>query len=356
MTAFKRNSGWAAKFVLRGEQHWVPGAPFASKRQAQEAECRHRDQLEFRRSDETCASFAERWPVEWPRKASGTRHVYEGSAKRFADHFGPTPIGDVERVSARAWALTVPRNVSKVVATMYEDARNVGIVETNPFSNLRLPVSDRTQEVYPPSLEENRALLDATSTLGGYGPEFRALIEFTSWTGLRAGEVQALHWDDVDGDEIRVRRARKRDGTLGLPKNGRERTVALLPPAQVLAGVPRRKGSQLVFHTVRGVPLGRSSLHYAWRAVRAASGLNEVRAEAELPQIRFHDLRHFCATSAPPSSSSSVSTTSRSRFSSATRTAAHWSWLATGTPRRTGREAGYRRRSHSTSPRSVAGR
>jgi integrase len=192
----------------------------------------------------------------------------------------------VERVSARTWALSVPRYVSQIVPTMYEDARNVGLVEHNPFSNLRLPTVERTRQILAPTMDEYRALLEACSVLGDYGSEFRSMIQFAAWTGVRAGELQALQWDDIDSDVIHIRRARKRDGSLGPPKNGRERAISFLPPARVLDKVPRRPDAN-VFHSPRGQALDQGSQFYAWR---------EVRAMAGLPTIRWHDLRHFCAT------------------------------------------------------------
>lgn len=179
---------------------------------------------------------------------------------------------------------------------MYEDARNVGLVETNPFSNLRLPATEKTQDVQPPSLEEYRQLVAACTVLGGYGPEFRAIVQFAAWTGVRIGELSALHWDDIDGDFIWVRRARKNDGSMGKPKNGHERRIVFLEPARVLESVPRREGSEFVFHSPRGAPLTKNNHHYAWRQVRAAAGVVQQRQEAQLPNVRFHDLRHFCAT------------------------------------------------------------
>ena len=83
-----------------------------------------------------------------------------------------------------------------------------------------------------------------------------------------------------------MRGARKRDGTIGPPKNGKQREVAFLPPARVLDEVPRRP-DPFVFHSPTGQPLVQGSHHYSWRAVRAAAGV---------PGIRWHDLRHFCAT------------------------------------------------------------
>jgi integrase len=295
MSAFRRGRTWVAKFQLRGEQHWVPGGPWDSKSAAKEAERRYRERLESRRTSETCASFAERWLREWPRREASTRQLYSQAVGKFVDHFGPTSLGEVERLSARTWALGVPRTLSKIIGTMYEDARNIGLVESNPFSNLRLPVSEKTEDVLPPTMEEYRDLLDACTVLGGHGTEFRAMIQFAAWTGVRAGELQALHWGDIDGEQLWVRRARKTDGSIGKPKNGRERKIVLLPPAQVLDGVPRRPGP-FVFHTLRGEPLQKGNHHYYWRAVRAASGIPQQRAASGLPNVRWHDLRHFCAT------------------------------------------------------------
>lgn len=295
MSAFKRGNGWVAKFQLRGEQHWVPGGPWATKSAAREAERRHRERLRLGRTDETCASFGKRWLSEWPRPAASTRRMYAYAIRRFAEDFGATRLDAVERLSARTWALSVPRNISRVVGIMYEDARNVGLVGHNPFSNLRLPASERTEEITPPTLDEYRQLLEACTVLGGYGQEFRAMIQFAAWTGLRAGELHALRWDDVGGETVRVRASRKRDGEIGRPMNGKEREVAYLPPARVLDQVPRRRDG-FVFHSPRGKPLVQGSHHYAWRTVRAASGISFEREAAGLPNVRWHDLRHFCAT------------------------------------------------------------
>lgn len=299
MSAFERPKGsgqWVSKFQLHGQQQWTPGGPWATKTQALNAEQRHRDRLEARRSTETCASFAERWLEEWPRPAASTRQIYKQAADRFAADFGPTLLGDVERLPARTWALGVPRNLSKIIATLYEDARNVGLVTANPFSNLRLPVTAKTAEVAPPTLEEFHQLLAGCMVLGGYAEEMRALITFDAWLGLRAGEIMGLRWPDVGEDLIHVRRARKDDGAYGPPKNGLERDVPFLEQARVLDQVPRRPDSPFVFHAMKGEVLKKGNLYYLWGKVRDASGTSADRLAAGLKPIRFHDLRHFAAT------------------------------------------------------------
>ena len=286
MSAFKRGNGWVAKFVLDGEQHWVTGGPWEKKSHAQQAERRYRDKLRARRTDETCASFAERWLGEWPRPEASTRKLYAAAAQRFADHFGPTRLDEVERINARAWALTVPRRVSQVIGTMYEDARNVGLVDANPFSNLRLPALEKKAEIEPPTMDEFRALLAACPILGGYGTEFRAMIQFAAWTGVRQGELFGLHRTDVSDDEVHVQRSRKLDGSLGLPKNGTARRIPLLPPARILDQVPERHGSPFLFHSPHGKALLKGTHAWSWNKVKASAGVD----------CRWHDLRHLCAT------------------------------------------------------------
>ena len=298
MTQFERRPGeWVAKFQLAGQRHWVPGGPWPSKKMAAEAERAHRVRITGKFSDLTCAEFAERWLTDWPRKAGATQRLYAQAAERFAGHFGATPLAGVTRFEARSWALGIPRNLSKILGTMYEDARNIGLVESNPFANLRLPATERTAEIAPPTMDEYRALLGACLVLGReYAEEFRSLITLTAWTGLRASEVMALRREDFEPRHLNVRRARKDDGTYGPPKNGHERRIALPVEARIQDRLVEWEGSPFAFHTMRGKPLKKGSLYYLWNRVRDSSGTTMPRAADGVAAIRFHDLRHFAAT------------------------------------------------------------
>jgi integrase len=78
----------------------------------------------------------------------------------------------------------------------------------------------------------------------------------------------------------------RQTASIGRPKNGRERKIVLLPPARVLDQVPRREDG-FIFHTARGEPLQKGNHRYAWRAVRAASGIAQERPDNGQPDIRW---------------------------------------------------------------------
>jgi integrase len=172
----------------------------------------------------------------------------------------------------------------------FNHAQRDGIIPTNPFTNLGLKQSRGRKDLTVLSPEELEHLgACAVATLGReYGPSFRAMILFAAYTGMRPGEVFALQWDDVRGDEVHVRRNLDRTGNLKLPKNGQARRIVLPPPAKAaLTDVVRLEGQPWVFLTVRGKQFNNGNLAWVWGKVRAAAGR---------PGMDFYELRHFCAT------------------------------------------------------------
>ena len=103
-----------------------------------------------------------------------------------------------------------------------------------------------------------------------------AAIRLLLLTGCRKSEICTLRWSDY------------REGHLFLrdSKTG-PRTVWLSSPARNVLDGLNRKGVW-VFQAVRtNRPRSRGWLHPFW---------NQVRAEANLSDLRLHDIRHTCAT------------------------------------------------------------
>jgi integrase len=141
-------------------------------------------------------------------------------------------------------------------------------------------------EVFSP--EEVMALVRAAAS------EQDAAIYLTAaFTGLRRGELVALHWRDVDftGSVIRVR-ASYAGGELTSPKSGKVRSVPMAPAvASMLAALGQREDwvgdDDLVFVGETGSYLDGSALRRRYAAALRRAGLRA---------LRFHDLRHVFGT------------------------------------------------------------
>ncbi|BFU46704.1 site-specific integrase [Krasilnikovia sp. MM14-A1004] len=138
------------------------------------------------------------------------------------------------------------------------------------------------------------------------GDRLEALWVCALTVGLRRGELLGLRWSDLDlpAGTLTVRQTLLRvDGQLRFsePKTVRsrrtvpvpERTVELLraqrrrQAAERLLAGERWRDFGLVFASTIGTPMEPRNLDRAWHA---------VRAQADLPWLRLHDLRHACAT------------------------------------------------------------
>lgn len=148
--------------------------------------------------------------------------------------------------------------------------------------------------------EETRRFLEAVR-----GDRFDALFMVAAYLGLRQGEILALRWHDVEVDR------RSLSVTGSMPTVGRrvrddtksDRSRRVLPLPEPVASALRthrvrqlddrlRAGDEwrdddLIFASVFGGPVERKGLHYRWKKAITRAGV---------PNIRFHDLRHGCAT------------------------------------------------------------
>ena len=124
---------------------------------------------------------------------------------------------------------------------------------------------------------------------------------------MRQDELLGLGWEDVDleAGAVRVRRTLTlaRGGPrLTEPKTRKTRRCIRVTESAVEAlerhrerqeaerGAPNASwaSQELVFRTRRGTPIRRDTLHAKyWKPLLGRAGL---------PDVRFHDLRHTCAT------------------------------------------------------------
>ena len=177
------------------------------------------------------------------------------------------------------------------------------LIIRNPADAVKAP-TPTPEEMRPLSAEEARRLLEAAK-----GDRLEALYVIAVTTGMRRGELLGLKWSDIDLENSRlsIRRTLTRTDNgkhveLGDPKTRKSRRTIPLTPhavealrrhlerqlAQIEAGGDLYEDQGLVFTTEAGTPINPSNLRQR--------SLAPLLKKAGLPRIRFHDLRHTCAT------------------------------------------------------------
>lgn len=190
-----------------------------------------------------------------------------------------------------------------ILRTALNVAMRWGLVGRN-VAALAAPPHVPEHEVRPLSPSDARAVLRAME-----GHRLEALVTVALAVGLRQGEALGLQWGDVDldGARLSVRRTIQRIGGVYQfmePKTRRSNRVVSLPNPVVSAFREHRarqlaerlrvgaawQGSawgDLVFADEVGSPLS---------ATGVTRRFQSRLADAGLPRMRYHDLRHGCAS------------------------------------------------------------
>jgi integrase len=181
-----------------------------------------------------------------------------------------------------------------------------GLIPRNATEAVKPPQPSK-EEMHPLTPEQAKLLLQAAHE---FGDRLEALYVLAIHTGLRQGELLGLKWDDVDLEDgsLQVRRTlaiTKNGSVFTSPKtSGSRRSVKLTSKAiEALKGHLERQLAEidrvgslwnpgdsagLIFASETGEPLD--------RRVVTKSKFKPLLKRAGLPEIRFHDLRHTCAT------------------------------------------------------------
>ncbi len=198
-----------------------------------------------------------------------------------------------------------PATVHKMHVVLHkalDGAVSDGLIPRNAAKGVKVPQAGSRKEIRPLTSQQARDLFDAAR-----GDRLEALYVLAIATGLRQGELLALKWEDVELEEavLRVRRTLTRSGgkvEVGPPKTPNSRRSLGLTSRAVEAlrahlarqlaemeemGSLYRPGG-LVFANEIGGIINPSNLRNRH--------LVRLLERAKLPKVRFHDLRHTCAT------------------------------------------------------------
>jgi integrase len=212
-----------------------------------------------------------------------------------------------EKARTNLSAATV-KKMHVVLRKALSQAVSDGLIPRNAADSVKPPrVSAPGEEIKPLNQEECTAFLEASR-----GEKLEALYVLAVHCGLREGELLALRWDDVqfeaDKPALLVRRTltrgeNGRGWVVGTStKSGKGRRVRLTRQAASvlkdhrkrqleerlrLAGLWKDRG--LIFPNEVGSLLNPSNLrNRSFKRIKAHAGVRK--------DLRFHDLRHTCAT------------------------------------------------------------
>jgi integrase len=192
------------------------------------------------------------------------------------------------------------RKVHAVMSAIMGEAIENGYAKVNPCAGIKLARPEHREMLFL-TADEVRKLADKIT------PYYRTLILFAAYTGMRSSELCGLKWRNVDllHGRVTVSEALKEvGGTLvtGPTKTHETRTISL-PKFLVELLTERGVGAadEYVFPGPQGGPM-RHHLFYRRHFRPAVAGYTDrkgVKHPGALPHkaaLRFHDLRHTCAS------------------------------------------------------------
>jgi integrase len=255
--------------------------------------------------------FLERWlsDVVAQRCRPTTYEMYRHSVQRMTKHIGQIQLRTLgpQHVQAMLKQLGqegyAPATVDRARDVLINALNQAVEWQLMPRNVARLTSPPRVESYAPHVLTPGEAqrLLQAAQE-----DRLAALWRVALSLGLRHGEVLGLRWCDVDLDRgtlwIAVNLQRI-NGALVLVKPKKQenlRTLAL--PASLIAALRQHKGRQLQEKLVAGARWHDHGLVFCTRIGTPISPRNLLRSlqmlldRAHLPHMRFHDLRHSCAT------------------------------------------------------------
>ncbi len=306
MAVNKRNNRWQVSFRYRdpvtGESKRFrrSSGEGVSKRDALKLEAKWRLEAEqpprpkIKRA--AFSGFAKHWADTYviQLKPSTQRSYLQVLRNHAVPHFGHADLRTIDAGDVAHWVAQMtcsPKTASNrhgVLRKLFACAAAWGFCEKNPAEGTELRRPDVHDYEWWTAEESAHAL----EVLRRHEPRWVPLIATALGSGLRAGELFALTWDDILPKAIRVSKTWT-EGKLGTPKGGRPRVVPIPSSlAEMLETHPRRLGTDLVFWRQDPSPQGR--LELSTNCVHKV--LTRLSKRAKLARLSMHGLRHSYAS------------------------------------------------------------
>jgi integrase len=292
----KRGDRWEINWLDgTGKRRWqsfdsFKDAQAALRKTQSEADLVRSGSAQMGQPDRTFAELGELWVDVKHRKRSIVDdrsrlrlHLLPAFGPLKLAEINPTRIARFERDLSRRLSVGTVQRVLALLKSMLRLAVEHGWIGTAP--TVRLPKSEEVAYLWLRSDAEIARMLEAARRRG-----YPGLVEFYAtavYTGMRAGELCGLRWQDVDFERRLITVQRSFATTT---KTAQIRRVPILDPLLPLLREWRTQNDrELVFPNEVG------EMHARGARVMKQT-YREVISDAGLPAIRFHDLRHTFAS------------------------------------------------------------
>ena len=193
-------------------------------------------------------------------------------------------------------AVSTLRDTHMLLHEIMQDAVKANLIPENPTVGTVIPKAEKKEKSVLND-EQLKTFLSAVKDDEIWGDFFYTEL----LTGLRRGEICALSWDDFDEAEATLKIEKSLKYVHGQPVIGQTKTetgsrTIHLPESvkELLAERKKHSLTEWIFPN----PL---KPELPVNPYSAYTKLKKILKEAELPDIRFHDLRHTFATHAAAS-------------------------------------------------------
>lgn len=286
--------------TLNGKRHRLSTGAKADKRNLAWYEKHSDDEFQklynqkFHISATRCISFKEYGDsiikITGQNRNEFSQREEETRFKKLCDYFGDKDITAINASSIALWQIECGfapktiRNYRSTLNTVLKMALYDEIISKNPLEVVKAPASEQ-KEVFVYETNEIEQLISKATG------QFKNILQFNFFAGLRGSELIALRWNDIDFDDKTIRvDTRIREGKEDITKSKKIRILDMLPQSEkALRQQQQRTGlNEYVFVTQYGA-------RYKTPDVLTVS-FQKLCIKADLKISTFHTTRKTCNT------------------------------------------------------------
>lgn len=250
------------------------------------------------------AAWVEKW-MDTKTLSPSTRATYKSYIKNhYTPYFGNLKLKQLNEIHIKKFMVQKGKEVSQAsvrrMTSVLKSAMGDAMKQKSPARDIKLP----KEEKYTPTVPNDAEMEQIHNAVRGTRDE--PIVLLAAWCGLRRGEIFALRWNDIDWNKgtVRVDEARSiTENNVYVDKrpkseNGLREVVADGYLLNLLDAMrkPKKPKKKQKKDQEQIVELGSDKQIFTLRPDSYSSYWAKFVRLKKLPDIRFHDLRHYHAS------------------------------------------------------------